>query len=270
MEKTALWKHATPSYDTFLMATPGARHIPSVTGKRVNTCVCVWRANRVAIFSYLPASLGQTGIKLSLDWLLHIDTLLKGSFMYVQHLDVPQDWAHNRSSVRAILSFQPQGTVFSLCLPLSLTSCSNIGKTDQNPTLVVSQSRQRPQGISQQGKQGSDRPESILNSVGSCRPLRIKNIIMASDGVRVPSHSFTNTHTLSQCVSCTFSPVLNKTKMTFPLNKLLFPTCLRKSSHFSPSPSFLTRCLTGLSPLSSSSSSSSSSSHPLSFSPSGS
>lgn len=72
------------------------------------------------------------------------------------------------------LSFQPQGTV---CLipssPFPLTSCSNIGKTDPNPPLVVSQSRQRAQGIPQQGKKGSDMPGSILNSVGSCWPLRM-------------------------------------------------------------------------------------------------
>lgn len=57
--------------------------------------------------------------------------------------------------------------------PFPLTSCSNIGKTDQNPPLVVSQSRQRPQGIPQQGKKGSDRPGSILNSIGSRWPLRM-------------------------------------------------------------------------------------------------
>lgn len=60
--------------------------------------------------------------------------------------------------------------------PLSsspVTSCSNIGKTDQNPPLVVCQSRQCPQGIPQQGRNGSDRPGSILNRVGSCWPLRM-------------------------------------------------------------------------------------------------
>lgn len=57
-----------------------------------------------------------------------------------------------------IVSCHPKRTVFLAPPPPSpLASCSNIGKTDPNSALAVSQSCQRPQGIPQQGRLGSDR-----------------------------------------------------------------------------------------------------------------
>lgn len=51
--------------------------------------------------------------------------------------------------------------IFTLVLTATPTlflsvTCSYIGKTDQNPPLVVSQSCQRPQGVPQQGKKTPD------------------------------------------------------------------------------------------------------------------
>lgn len=104
-----------------------------------------------------------------------------------------------------ICSFYHSGTVLISLSSSLLAPCSNIGKTDPNSPLAVSQSCQRPQGIPQQGTPGLDGPVSNKKTVVSFWPRRIILSLLWLAGVvtchrfsfYTPPHAFSPVHRAS-------------------------------------------------------------------------